>query len=468
MNIDNFPINKSTFVLKGLGNISDKYEVVKLLGTGTFGKVAEVRNKISKQIFACKEIAKKRIVDINKLKTEIAIMIKADHPNIIKLYEIYQDNFHIDLIMEECKGGELFERIIRNIEKHKNYSEKTAAKIFKQLISAIAYCHSQGICHRDLKPENILFLSEEEDSPIKVIDFGLSKIFGAYNNIINNEMTSFVGTAYYVSPEVLQGKYNEKCDIWSAGVILYIMLNGEPPFNGSNDNEIYRCISQMKFSFPESKWKNISEDAKDLIKKMICAPERRFNAQQVLNHVWIKKNAPHSKGNIINLNLKHLKKYINTSKIQKAVLIFIASRLHENEVNHLKQTFEEIDLNKDGTLTFDELKTCLSKVIDDDGSFETLFNAFDTDNNGKVAYTEFLAGLIEENIYMKQEKLLDAFKLFDFDNDGKISKKEVISVLKGLNINDNNLKESINLFDTNGDNLLDYKEFVEMMNKLKL
>ncbi len=468
MNIDNFPINKSTFVLKGLGNISDKYEVVKLLGTGTFGKVAEVRNKISKQIFACKEIAKKRIVDINKLKTEIAIMIKADHPNIIKLYEIYQDNFHIDLIMEECKGGELFERIIRNIEKHKNYSEKTAAKIFKQLISAIAYCHSQGICHRDLKPENILFLSEEEDSPIKVIDFGLSKIFGAYNNIINNEMTSFVGTAYYVSPEVLQGKYNEKCDIWSAGVILYIMLNGEPPFNGSNDNEIYRCISQMKFSFPESKWKNISEDAKDLIKKMICAPERRFNAQQVLNHVWIKKNAPHSKGNIINLNLKHLKKYIYTSKIQKAVLIFIASRLHENEVNHLKQAFEEIDLNKDGTLTFDELKTCLSKVIDDDGSFETLFNAFDTDNNGKVAYTEFLAGLIEENIYMKQEKLLDAFKLFDFDNDGKISKKEVISVLKGLNINDNNLKESIHLFDTNGDNLLDYKEFVEMMNKLKL
>jgi calcium-dependent protein kinase len=468
MNIDNFPINKSTFVLKGLGNISDKYEVVKLLGTGTFGKVAEVRNKISKQIFACKEIAIKRIVDINKLKTEIAIMIKADHPNIIKLYEIYQDNSHIDLIMEECKGGELFERIIRNIEKHKNYSEKTAAKIFKQLISAIAYCHSQGICHRDLKPENILFLSEEEDSPIKVIDFGLSKIFGAYNNIINNEMTSFVGTAYYVSPEVLQGKYNEKCDIWSAGVILYIMLNGEPPFNGSNDNEIYRCISQMKFSFPESKWKNISEDAKDLIKKMICVPERRFNAQQVLNHVWIKKNAPHSKGNIINLNLKHLKKYIYTSKIQKAVLIFIASRLHENEVNHLKQAFEEIDLNKDGTLTFDELKTCLSKVIDDDGSFETLFNAFDTDNNGKVAYTEFLAGLIEENIYMKQEKLLDAFKLFDFDNDGKISKKEVISVLKGLNINDNNLKESINLFDTNGDNLLDYKEFVEMMNKLKL
>ena len=468
MKIDNFPINKSTFVLKGLGNISDKYEVVKLLGTGTFGKVAEVRNKISKQIFACKEIAIKRIVDINKLKTEIAIMIKADHPNIIKLYEIYQDNSHIDLIMEECKGGELFERIIRNIEKHKNYSEKTAAKIFKQLISAIAYCHSQGICHRDLKPENILFLSEEEDSPIKVIDFGLSKIFGKYNNIINNEMTSFVGTAYYVSPEVLQGKYDEKCDIWSAGVILYIMLNGEPPFNGSNDTEIYRCISQMKFSFPESKWKNISEDAKDLIKKMICVPERRFNAQQVLNHVWIKKNAPHSKGNIINLNLKHLKKYIYTSKIQKAVLIFIASRLHENEVNHLKQTFEEIDLNKDGTLTFDELKTCLSKVIDDDGSFETLFNAFDTDNNGKVAYTEFLAGLIEENIYMKQEKLLDAFKLFDFDNDGKISKNEVISVLKGLNINDNNLKESINLFDINGDNELDYKEFVDMMNKLKL
>jgi len=467
MNNDNFPINKSTFVLKSLGNISDKYEVVKGLGSGAYGKVAEVRNKYTKQIFACKEIAKKRIIDINKFNTEIAIMIKADHPNIIKLYEIYQDNSHIDLIMEECKGGELFERIIRNIENQKNYSEKIAAKIFKQIISAIAYCHSQGICHRDLKPENILFLSEEEDSPIKVIDFGLSKIFGEYNNIINNEMTSIVGTAYYVSPEVLQGKYDEKCDIWSAGVILYIMLNGEPPFNGQNDNEIYRCISQKKYSFPDTNWKNISEDAKDLIKKMLCEPEKRYTAQQVLNHIWISKNAPNSKGNIINLNFKHLKKYIYSSKIQKAVLIFIASRLHENEVNKLKQTFEEMDLNKDGTLTFDEFKTCLSKIILDDGSFETLFNAFDTDNSGKVAYTEFLAGLIDKNIYMKEDKLLDAFKLFDFDNDGKISKNEVSRVLKGININNENFNQNINQFDLDGDKELDYNEFVEMMNKLK-
>jgi calcium-dependent protein kinase len=183
---------------------------------------------------------------MEKFTSEINIMIKMDHPNIIKLYEVYEDKRYIHLIMELSTGGELFDRIMDRIMSKSLYTEKEAASLFKQLMSAICYCHSQGICHRDLKPENLLLGSPAEDAPLKVIDFGLSKIFTSHNH----KMTTKVGTAYYVSPEVLSGDYDEKCDIWSSGVILYILLTGEPPFNGANDNEIYKKILAKKFSFP--------------------------------------------------------------------------------------------------------------------------------------------------------------------------------------------------------------------------
>ena len=147
------------------------------------------------------------------------------------------------------------------------YTEKEAARIIKQGMTAVEYCHNNGICHRDLKPENILYLKKgsEKDNPIKVIDFGLSQTIN-----VNKILESKVGTCYYISPEILSGKYNEKYDIWSAGVILYMLLSGEPPFNGRNDQTIYKKIKAMKFSFPSDKFKNISEEAKDLIIHMLA------------------------------------------------------------------------------------------------------------------------------------------------------------------------------------------------------
>jgi len=176
---------------------------------------------------------------------EINLMIQMDHPNVIKLYEVFEDKRYIYLIMEECSGGELFDRIYERIEKEKLFTEREAAKIFKQLMNAICHCHSNNICHRDLKPENLLFLNKTDDD-LKVIDFGLSRIFGEKDHTMKTK----VGTAYYVSPEILLGEYDEKCDIWSCGVILYILLCGIPPFNGKSDNDIYRQISKKKFSYP--------------------------------------------------------------------------------------------------------------------------------------------------------------------------------------------------------------------------
>ncbi len=466
--------NKETFITRTPGNIKDKWTKVKDLGSGSYGKVYRVENKITKEIRACKELAKKKIADLDKFNLEISIMSKCDHPSIIKLYEIYEDDRKIYLIMEECCGGELFDRILSRIESGNMYSEKQAAIIFKQLMSAVAYCHSQGICHRDLKPENILFLTKDENSPIKVIDFGLSKIFGEIKPIDEKkkqkkkDMSTRVGTAYYVSPEVLKGNYDEKCDVWSAGVILYILLSGDPPFNGEDDNAIYRAISKKKYDFPDSQWKNISKEAKDLIKHMMCEPDKRYTAKQVLDDPWVVKEAPNAKDALKDLNIQTLKKYRTEHKLKKAVLTFIASRLNDEEVKNLKDIFENLDENKEGTLTLNEVKKGIEKLhkkeFNDD--VEEIFKSLDTDSSGRIDYTEFLAACINQKSFLRQERLNEAFQMLDKDNSGKITKDEIKKALKLDKVDEEILNQLIQKYDLNGDGMIDYNEFLNMMNEV--
>ena len=271
---------RETFISKADGKLLDSYDILKQLGKGGYGKVYEVRNKKTGEIRACKHLSKLNIKNLEKFKREIEILKKMDHPNIIKLYEVFESERSLYLIMEECKGGEIFDRIIERINSKKMYTEKDAAIIFEQVMSCIQYCHNQKICHRDLKPENLLYLNagSEDNNTLKVIDFGLSQ------NI--DKLKTKVGTAYYVAPEILMGKYNEKCDVWSAGVILYILLSGDPPFNGASDSIIYSKILKMKFDYPENKWKSISNEAKDLLNHMLVPEKERYNASQVLAHPW--------------------------------------------------------------------------------------------------------------------------------------------------------------------------------------
>ena len=215
---------KDNFINNRSNNFKEHYEVVKQLGKGGYGKVYQVRNKKTGDLFACKKLSKLDINNLPKFEREINILMKTDHPNIIKLYEVFETKNSLYLIMEECHGGELFDRILEHIENEEMYTEKEAAEIIKQVMSAVEYCHNNDICHRDLKPENLLLLKKgnEKNNPIKVIDFGLSQTLN-----IKKILSSKVGTAYYVSPEILAGKYNEKCDIWSVGVILYVLLSGD-------------------------------------------------------------------------------------------------------------------------------------------------------------------------------------------------------------------------------------------------
>ena len=454
--------SKSNFVGIMKGNLLDKYTVEKEIGAGGYARCLLVKNKTTGQLYACKELQKNKLNNVASLKSEIQILIKLDHPNIIKLYEIYENDNYIYLVMELCTGGELFDRIIQKTEQGKQFTEKEVANIFQQMMSAINYCHSNKIVHRDLKPENLLLATQDENSPIKVIDFGMSRIF-------NNKQAMFdkVGTAYYISPEVLDGFYDEKCDIWSAGVILYILLCGYPPFNGNDDDEIFESIKKRKFVFPDAEWANISKEAKDLINKMLSEPLTRLTAEQVLGHPWLVNQLnKNTKAKEIKINFNTFKTYSGANKLSRAVLTYIASRLTDDEVKKLKDAFQKIDVNGDGMLTLDELKNAINQnpevhVM----NIEQIFKTIDTDNSGVINYTEFLAASIDKRIYLQEDKLRDAFKLFDEDKSGKISKSEISKVLK-FKKSGTEMTKLFEKYDLNGDGEIDFEEFLNMMKDL--
>ena len=460
--------NKESFITKNKGSLTDHYTIIKELGQGSYGKVFQVKHKDSNTIRACKQLAVKQIDNMDKFETEIDIMSKMDHPNIIKLYEVFKDKRFIYLVMEECTGGELFDRIIEKLQNGTIFTEREAAKIFKQIISAVSYCHKKGICHRDLKPENLLLANSTDDSPLKIIDFGLSNNFKDDNTGKDKKMTSKVGTAYYVAPEVLEGNYNEKCDVWSAGVILYILLCGDPPFNGPNDDEIYKKILGRKFLFSNKIWKHISNESKELIKEMLSDYNIRPSAEDVYQNCWIQELAPNSKEALLKLDIPSLKQYGSSSKFKKAVITFICSRMKDEEVSNLKEIFQSMDKNGDGHLTLEELGEGMQHAGLDKREIASLFKKMDTDKSGLIDYTEFLSSSIQQKECLKEEKLTEAFKAFDKDGSGKISKEEIYQVLKITDPADKRrIDETIKKFDKNGDCEIDLEEFVTMMCKIK-
>jgi calcium-dependent protein kinase len=212
-------------------------------------------------MFAVKSIPRDKIkADIHLLEQELDILKGTDHPNIINFYEIYKDRQNFHIVTDFCEGGELFEYIIDR----GSLPELEAATITTKIVSAIHHLHLRNICHRDLKPENILFDGKNKKMEIKVIDFGLSKYFKD-----NGTMTTKLGTPYYISPEVLEGKYDKSCDVWSIGVITYIMLVGYPPFNAPTETLLFRKILCCDYEFRKNDWKDISVEAMDFIKKCL-------------------------------------------------------------------------------------------------------------------------------------------------------------------------------------------------------
>mmetsp|Transcript_206 Transcript_206/g.409 ORF Transcript_206/g.409 Transcript_206/m.409 type:complete len:382 (-) Transcript_206:111-1256(-) len=264
----------------------------RLLGRGHYGIVRECEHRVSthgRRTLAVKSIEKFKIRCLDHLRREIYLLHKMKHSGIMEMIDCYEDAEFVHIVTEKYSGGELFDVIGKNTTPDGCLSERRSAGIVKSLLEAVAYLHANEIVHRDIKPENILFESnaddEEEDAPIKLIDFGLSR-----RHKRNEEpMTNPVGTAYYMAPELLEGKYDKSCDIWSVGTIVYILLCGYPPFNSDTDPEIVENIKRGQFEFPARQWSAKSDEAKDFIKCLLRRdPRKRFTASEALCHPWIK------------------------------------------------------------------------------------------------------------------------------------------------------------------------------------
>jgi len=274
--------NQSEIVL--CKKIDQSYSFTKKeLGRGSFALVRECIENKSSQYFAVKSIKKSKIGKVQRLQTEILALQSVSHPNIITLKEIFEDEHFVHLVTPICRGGDLFHRILQKAKSsEKVHSEQEAAVIVGKVFHAVDHCHQRGIIHRDLKPENLLFETDVPTSEVKIIDFGLCAK-------LKNEtsyMKSKVGTPYCIAPEVLAAQqYSNKCDIWSIGVVLYMLLSGTVPFRGSTDPELFRRIRKQPVHFPKKRWFKVSDEAKNLISVLLSKnPTARPSAETALSH----------------------------------------------------------------------------------------------------------------------------------------------------------------------------------------
>ncbi|GFS36657.1 calcium-dependent protein kinase 2 [Actinidia rufa] len=493
--------------------LRDHYILGKKLGQGQFGTTYLCTEKSTGAQYACKSIPKRKLLcreDYDDVWREIQIMHHlSEHATVVRIKGTYEDNVFVHLVMELCAGGELFDRIVQK----GHYSERKAAQLIKTIVGVVEACHSLGVMHRDLKPENFLFDSSDEDAKLKATDFGLSIFYkpGQY-------FSDVVGSPYYVAPEVLHKYYGPEIDVWSAGVILYILLSGVPPFwagsfldvsrsttvatkvlnsshgcqsgNGGNDtvagcnsssvtvvaagtfsetdSGIFRQILKGKIDFESEPWPNISESAKDLIQKMLCRdPRKRISAHKVLCHPWIVDDRLAPDKPLDSAVLSRLKQFSDMHKLKKMALRVIAERLSEEEIGGLKQLFKMIDTDNSGTITFEELKAGLKRVGSElmESEIKALMNAADIDNSGTIDYGEFIAATLHLNKMEREENLIAAFSFFDKDGSGYITSDELQQACRDFGLGDVHLDEMIKEVDQDNDGRIDYGEFSTMMRK---
>jgi calcium-dependent protein kinase len=343
-----------------------------------------------------------------------------------------------------------------------HYSERKAAAMFRTMLRVLHHCHQLGVVHRDLKPENFLLSAGGDAGILKATDFGLS-MFVQPGQVLDE----MVGSPYYVAPEVLKRKYGAECDVWSAGVILYILLCGLPPFWGDNEKAIFESIMVGHLDFSEAPWPSISAPAKDLLKQLLTKDVKaRLSIEQALAHPWVQAgSAPDTA--MDSEVLKRMRTFANQSKFKQLGMIMLVKHLKKEELEGLRQLFVEMDTDKSGTITMDELRLGLDKhgAHLAKSEVEALMDSLDLEGTHELTYSEFMAATVQMQKLECEANLVAAFADFDEDGSGSITAEELTSKLLELGIKNSKeeVEDIIKEVDVNHDGTIDYQEFVQLM-----
>ena len=507
------------------------YEMRDVLGEGITGSVHKIVSKETGKVYAMKTINLGRVdkAQLDELRNEIEILRQLDHPNVINLFETYEDKKSIKIVMEFCTGGELAHRHLRK--------ESQVISVVAQLLSAIKHCHRHGVVHRDLKLENIVFLSEDVYSPIKLIDFGLSN-FVAFRqgpatppesarlgtnesgnpapvertNTNTRLLMTMCGTAYYMAPEVLEGAYSQECDLWSIGVITYMLLTGHAPFDGRNEQDIFRKLRRGKVRYDSPVWTKISPHAKELVEHLLIVdPEQRWTAAQALESKWFEKwragrearlrdpvpplqgrngsltsdtgvgngqdaekpatgdQAPATPGSseptLEKSVVESLQRFASYTKLRKAALMVVAHNQTFEQIKDLRDAFVALDKDNSGTISLDELRLVMERNgVTDKDRIEELFRNLDQGRDGEIRYLEFLAATVETRCVVDAAHLSRAFDHLDTDKSGYITVANLRQLL-GKGFTQKEVEDIIQECDLEGVKKVSRKEFLRIMSE---
>ena len=471
-------LTSNTIVGENKIDAEQDYKKLKILSEDDFSTVYEAQNRITDIIREMKIINKNpgnSYQDEKDLINEINILKTMDHPNIVKIFEFYSNKNSYTIITEHCKGGKLYNEIRNKAP----FDEKYSAYVMYQVFSAINYCHGMNIIHRDIRPENIEIVNRYKNNyypNIKISNFGMATM--TQKNKFQNKI---VGSVYYVAPEVIKKKYDEKCDLWSCGVLMYVLLSRKPPFGGDYDEEIIKNIQEGKYDLNCHPFETLSENAKDLIRKLLTKDiNQRISAHDALNHPWFKdQNSKELFNEIINEKiieklLINLKNYKKNSVIQETSLAYLVHNFPQmKDVINSCKLFNQIDSNGDGKITEEELYEGLAHKIKSNTLKEDvrkIYQKLDMDNDGYIEYEEFVRAAVSKEKFMGDNVLKFAFRFFDKDNSGKITFKEIEEVFKKSVTDKEHVKEAlnkiINEIDINRDGDISFEEFSKVMKKM--
>ncbi|CAI9780564.1 unnamed protein product [Fraxinus pennsylvanica] len=413
-------------------DFDNRYTIGKLLGHGQFGYTYVAIDKSNGDRVAVKKIEKNKMVlpiAVEDVKREVKILkALAGHENVVQFHNSFEDDSYVYIVMELCEGGELLDRILS--KKDSRYTEKDAAIIVRQMLKVAAECHLHGLVHRDMKPENFLFKSPKDDSSLKATDFGLSDFIRP-----GKKFQDIVGSAYYVAPEVLKRKSGPESDVWSIGVITYILLCGRRPFWDKTEDGIFKEVLRNKPDFRRKPWPSVSHAAKDFVKKLLVKdPRARLTAAQALSHPWVREGGEASEIPLDISVLNNMRQFVKYSLLKQFALRALASTLDEEELSDLRDQFDAIDVDKNGSISLEEMRQALAKDLPwkmKDSRVLEILQAIDSNTDGLVDFSEFVAATLhvhqleEHNSEKWQQRSQAAFEKFDVDRDGFITTEEL-------------------------------------------